>query len=149
MDKLKCYISEEGPSRHNMVLYFGYLTVPPLYFVATILAYFDAELGLIGVALNFIVILIIEWLVRTFLVKQRPGFICLEDNKLTLWYMAGVIRIEYPRSRYEVLSINNDDVLRLKIKKRLLPLSIKMKDYLLIYELPSTFDFFKIKLKEI
>ena len=46
MEKLKCYISEIGPSRHNWVLYFAYLTALPVYFVATILAYFDTELAL-------------------------------------------------------------------------------------------------------
>ena len=143
MSEIKSYLLENNPSQHNMVLYFGYITIPPLYFIATLLSYLDNDIGISEVVLHLAIIFILEWIIRTFLIKQRPGFVCIEDKKLTLWYLAGVLRIEYSKNRYEVLPSNEGEWFRVKINKRVLPLSVKTKNYLLIYEKPSTFDLFK------
>jgi hypothetical protein len=145
MGELKCYLLERGPSLRNIPIYFGYIMVPPIYLLATFLSYLDNDIGLNEVCLHLAIIFILEWIVRTLLVKQRPGFVCIDGNQLTLWYLAGMVRIEYSYNRYQVLPINEGELLRIIINKRILPLSIKTKNYLLINEKPRTFDFVKIK----
>ena len=148
MNEAKYYLLEQGPSIHNMVFYFGYFTVTPLLILQTFLAYFMFnELSLIAFIILLMTIFFAEWVVRNFLVKQRPGFICVEESRLTLWYVAGMLRIEYPNSRYELLPSNKKDYLKVKFKNQIVKLSLNLKNYILIHEPPSTFDFIKIKKK--
>lgn len=142
MAKIKCFCLDIGPSNRNLPLFFTYM-VYPVYILATILKYYDG-LNLKYVLLNFFIVFSLEWLMRNLVLCQRPGYICLEEDRLFLWYFSGILRIEYLSNRYQVLENKNGEFLRLKIKNRILPLLILKKKYLQSNQRPETLDIIKI-----
>lgn len=142
MEDLKCYTLCTGASQRNVPLFTTYI-VYPVYIVATIFSYYDGlELGY--VALHFIIIFGVEWLMRNLVLCQRPGYVCLEKDKLSLWYIAGLLRIEYLSDRFQILQNQRNEYLRLKIKKRILPLIIHPNRYYQFNERPRTLDIIKV-----
>jgi hypothetical protein len=142
LEELKCYTLCTGASQRNLPLFATYV-VYPVYVLATILSFMDG-LALGYVALHLIIIFSVEWLMRNFVLCQRPGYVCLEKNKLSLWYFAGMLRIEYLSDRFQVLEKQKDEHLRLKIKKRILLLKIHPNRYHQFSERPGTLDLIKI-----
>lgn len=142
MNELKCYTLCTEVSLRNLPLFATYM-VYPVYILATILSYQDG-LELKYVALHFIIIFSIEWLMRNLVLCQRPGYVCLDQNKLSLWYFAGILRIEYLSDRFQIMQNKNGEYLRLKIKKRILLLKIHPNRYYQFSERPRTLAVIKI-----
>ena len=147
MNEIKCYILEAGPSQRNLPLYFGYLFVPPIYALATIFNLVDKNIDIKEACLHGAIILVSEWLIRTFIIKQRPGYVCIKNEILPLWYMAGIVKIIYPCSRFKLLKSDKEEWIKFKINKRLLPLSIKFEKYQQTYKYPNIFTLFEVKMK--
>ena len=143
MDDMACYALDPELSRVNLLL-FSTVIVYPIYILATILSYYQDGLGLKYVSGHLILIFSVEWAMRNFVLNQRPGYICHEKNKLTLWYCAGLLRVEYFPSRFRIIQSQKDEYLRIKIKKRILPLKVHRDKYFQFNEMPKTLDIIKI-----
>ena len=144
MDDLRCFYLRSDPFWTNLQLFFFTYTFCLLCTLAAVLGYLDGESELWYSTLVFVLAWIFEWLMRNLVLCQRPGWVYLEKDKLTLWYILGILRIEYLPDRFQVLPNQKDEFLRIKIKKRIVLFKVHPNIYHPIYEKPNTPNLIKI-----
>ena len=104
MNETKYYLLEREESLRNIIIQYGYIAVISLWFLATVIDFFIVkELFLNYFLIHIASIFVTEWLARNFIIRQRPQFICIGGNELILWYLLGMIRIEYSNRWFQIL----------------------------------------------
>ncbi|WP_459924018.1 hypothetical protein [Desulfatiferula olefinivorans] len=143
MNSISCFELDSENSELNLPL-FSSVAIYPVYLSAVIADYLKYNPDLVELVVHLIIIFVAEWLIRQFVLYQRPGYVCIENNKITLWYFNGFLKIIYYISRYKLIEPLDDEYFRIRIRNRILPLKLKKSRYYQYNEKPNLLEIIKI-----